>query len=139
MENPSQPKLWNPQAVAFWSILFSPIFGAYIFAKNWTELGKPDEARQSMMWVYGGIIWTVVVGIFVGIFSIKLFITMRLFEPLLLFTWIVMNGQKQLKYVREGISYERQSWGMVLPLGLCTGVAYNFTLTYLFTFVRSLF
>ena len=56
MESESQPessaiKLWNPNAAANLAILFSPIFSAWLMAKNWHELGKPDEAKKSMMWV----------------------------------------------------------------------------------------
>jgi hypothetical protein len=57
MENRPPLKLWNPQAAVSWSLLLSPIFGAYIHAKNWSEIGELDEARRSKMWVYGGIIW----------------------------------------------------------------------------------
>ena len=50
--------LWNPNAAANWSILFSPIFGAYIHAKNWERLGQPDKAASSMNWVVGcSILW----------------------------------------------------------------------------------
>ena len=32
------PALWNPTAAGSWSILFSPIFGAYLHMLNWRAL-----------------------------------------------------------------------------------------------------
>ena len=56
MESESQPessviKLWSPNATANLALLFTPIFSAWLMAKNWEELGKPDEAKESMTWV----------------------------------------------------------------------------------------
>ena len=48
MENSVKPKLWNPNAATLWSLLFSPVFGAWIHAKNWEELGNEEESRNSM-------------------------------------------------------------------------------------------
>ena len=33
------PPLWNPGAAMAWSLLFSPIFGAFVHMKNWQALG----------------------------------------------------------------------------------------------------
>ena len=32
------PALWNPNAAASWSLLFSPAFGAFLHMKNWQAL-----------------------------------------------------------------------------------------------------
>ena len=40
------PALWNPNAASSWSLLFSPIFGAYLHMQNWQALGQPDKAEQ---------------------------------------------------------------------------------------------
>jgi hypothetical protein len=29
--------LWNPMVAVGWSILFTPVFGAWILSKNWTS------------------------------------------------------------------------------------------------------
>lgn len=41
IETPNNEKitLWNPNAAVNWSVLFTPIFGAWIQAKNWKALG----------------------------------------------------------------------------------------------------
>jgi hypothetical protein len=38
------PALWNPNAAANWSLLFSPMFGAWLHMKNWAALGEPERA-----------------------------------------------------------------------------------------------
>jgi curved DNA-binding protein CbpA len=55
--------LWNPNAAANWSLLFPPVFGAWLHAKNSSALGDESEAKHSTYWVYGGIL-----GISVAIF-----------------------------------------------------------------------
>jgi hypothetical protein len=44
--------IWNPNAAASWSVLFTPLFGALLHAQNWTVLGEPERARKSMRWAY---------------------------------------------------------------------------------------
>ena len=48
----SQPELWNPNAAACWSIIFNPIFGAWVHARNWKSLNRPKEEKWSMYFVY---------------------------------------------------------------------------------------
>ena len=45
-------QLWNPNAAAIWSLFFTPIFGAWIHARNWKALNRQKEARWSMMAVF---------------------------------------------------------------------------------------
>ena len=49
------PKLWNPKIVANLSVLLTPIFGAYLHAKNWKTLGETQQASNSMKWFWGYI------------------------------------------------------------------------------------
>ena len=55
-ENPVNAELWNPRAAADWSILFTPVFGAWLQARNWKNLNEPDKAAKSMNWVNVGIV-----------------------------------------------------------------------------------
>ena len=50
-KTPRQPALFNPKLVCALSLLFTPIFGAALQARNWTELGKTHEAAASRFWV----------------------------------------------------------------------------------------
>jgi len=47
----------DPSAEAVWSLLFTPILGAWLHAKNWQELNQADRAKKSMIWVYGGFVF----------------------------------------------------------------------------------
>lgn len=49
--------LWNPIWTIVWSLLFSPVFGAFLQRTNWTEMGEPDKANQSGIWVALGLIF----------------------------------------------------------------------------------
>src|SRR5438552_4573164 len=57
------PALWNPNAAASWSLLFSPIFGSYLHARNWEALDRPDKAASSRKWMVGSIIFFVVIAL----------------------------------------------------------------------------
>ena len=52
---PAAPALWNPFAARAWTVLFSPIFGAFLHAQNWKALGESGRAKRSMIWVYAFI------------------------------------------------------------------------------------
>jgi hypothetical protein len=41
------PALWNPKAAAYWSLLFSPAFGAFVHARNADAMGRVDEAKAN--------------------------------------------------------------------------------------------
>ena len=43
----NNPPLWNPNAAAMWSLLFSPVFGALVHMKNWQAMGEPEKAAAS--------------------------------------------------------------------------------------------
>ena len=47
------PALWNPNAAAGWSLLFSPIFGAILHMKNWEAMGETTKAFDARLWAIG--------------------------------------------------------------------------------------
>ena len=112
------PKLWNPNAAANWSLLFSPILGAWLHAKNWKELGQHDRAKKSMIWVYVGFV----------------FLLVNLFLPdnagsgpglIFILAWYFSSAKGQVNYLKENnINYEKKAWGKPLLLGLAGLVAY---------------
>lgn len=113
------PKLWNPNAAANWSVLFSPILGAWLHAKNWKELGQHDRAKKSMIWVYVGFAFLLGVVQFlpdnVGSVSGLIFI----------FAWYFSSAKGQVNYLKENnINYEKKAWGKPLLLGLAGLAAY---------------
>jgi hypothetical protein len=45
--SPTPVSLWNPEAAAMWSLVFSPAFGAYLHMRNWQQLGRNEKAVES--------------------------------------------------------------------------------------------
>ena len=114
MEKPTPVRLWNPSAAARWSLILSPVFGAWIQAKNWQELGRPEEARKSMGWVYGGAAY------FCLLLATSGIVTTRETSPLgMIFfaAWYMTSGLAQVKLVKEGLAYEKKSWTKPLLIG----------------------
>jgi hypothetical protein len=119
MEEPTQPKLWNPNAAANWSLLFSPIFGAWLHAKNWKELGKEDEAKKSMFFAYGYMVLLI----------LFLFLPIpdalgRLIGLGALIGWYFSHGKTQVKHVENGVHYEKKSWLMPILAGFVGLIVY---------------
>ena len=127
MENESQPesgviKLWNPNAAANLALLFSPIFSAWLMAKNWQELGKPDEAKKSMTWVK---IWIGFLPVYLLVVVLVPSIPMPLVYLILLVVWYYKLGKKQITYVKEaGIQYEKKKWGKPVLIALAATVVW---------------
>ena len=125
MESESQPessaiKLWNPNAAANLAILFSPIFSAWLMAKNWHELGKPDEAKKSMMWVK---IWIGFLPVYLLVAVLAPDIPVIFVYLILLVAWYYKLGKKQITYVKEaGIQYEKKVWGKPVLIALAATV-----------------
>ena len=107
-------KIWNPNVAACLSIIFTPIFGAWIHAKNWEVLKKEQERRWSMLFVYCLISVTIFVVYY------QLFIGDVKSSPLsigTLLTWYFILGKSQLSHIKDNnINYEKKSW--IKPL-LC--------------------
>jgi hypothetical protein len=116
-----QPELWNPNAAANWSFLFTVIFGAYLHAKNWQTLGKEELAKKSMYWMYGGI----------GSIVLYLFLPESAFDYILLFGpllgWYFTMAKAQAKYLKENnIEYTSKPW--IKPIGIGAGCLVLFML-----------
>lgn len=113
----SHASLWNPAAAANWSLLFSPVFGAWIHAKNWKALGNELKAKQSMYWVYGGIV-TLIGTILLPNASILGFV--------FLLIWYFAFAKQQMKYVKNilGGEYEKKGWAKPLGIAVCCFVAF---------------
>lgn len=62
------PPLWNPNAAANWSLLFSPVFGALLQMKNWEALGEDDKALNSKRRAIGAGV-AILVAVAVSIYS----------------------------------------------------------------------
>ena len=105
------PALWNPNAAACWSLLFSPAFGAFLHARNAEALQREDEAKANRVWFYVSLCYFVFVLVSILIPAIPegLF---RVAAIVLLLGWYFTLGKKQIVYVKEtcGEGYERKPW-----------------------------
>lgn len=118
------PALWNPNAAASWSLLFSPIFGAYLHMRNWQALGQPEKVARSKNWLIGSVV------------CISLLMIIPLLMPdskgtdalgraigfALLITWYYAIGKSQQAFVlgKFGKTYPRRGWAK--PLLVAIGI-----------------
>jgi hypothetical protein len=117
---PVRPHLWNPNAAAWWSLLLTPAFGAYLHASNWQALGKPERAATNMVWVWGIVAFYGVVIVTVFLPDSKVIDgVMRSAGLGLLIGWYFSQGRPQARYVKEslGDDYVKKSWGLPLLAG----------------------
>jgi len=106
------PALWNPNAAANWSLLFSPAFGAYLHARNAETLGRQDEAKINKVWFYSYIAY-----LFVGMVACFLpiipdWVTGPMISFVLLVIWYSHVGRNQILYVKKtwNDGYVRKPW-----------------------------
>jgi len=115
----SIPALWNPNAAANWSLLFTPMFGAFVQSCNWESLGDAAKAEKSMSWFRYGL-GIVLVSVILTPFAIGTPLA-NMMNVVYLVAWYFSSGRKQAKYVKEvyGAKYPRKTWGK--PLGIALG------------------
>jgi hypothetical protein len=114
VERKSQKKLWNPTAAASWSILFTPIFGAFLQMKNWRSLGEYQKASESRDWFYASIFYLLALSFISLLLSSPKDLGLMLWalQVIILITWFISSGRMQNKYIKDlGIStYARRGW-----------------------------
>jgi hypothetical protein len=116
----SKAKIWNPQAAARWSILFTPIFGAILQMKNWQSLGQAQKARQSFYWALG--VATVIIFTFILTLLFPESGEARAaasYAPWLsLAFWQVLDAGKQSRYVKAELKgdYDKRGWSKPLTI-----------------------
>lgn len=123
------PYLWNPNSAALWSILFSPIFGAWLHMLNWRELGNEEMAKQNKMWVITLPIASIVLIILDVALDGKLPSTLGIS---LILIWYFTLGKKQVELVKNELNneYEKRGWLKPILLAIVSMVAF-----YIFLFV----
>ncbi|MDQ6685874.1 MAG: hypothetical protein M3Z16_12205 [Pseudomonadota bacterium] len=122
------PPLWNPNAAASWSLVFSPAFGAFLHMKNWQALGEPRKAASSKAWFIASI------AVLIGSTLLAAFLPdsmrfdrlSRIFGLVLLLSWYFSSGKEQVAVVKSrfGKTYLRRGW--TKPLLIALGVFIGF-------------
>jgi len=122
------PPLWNPNAAANWSLLFSPIFGAFLHMKNWQVLGEPAKASAAKVWVVVGIAVFVVLALASALVPNEKATDglSRVVAIALLFSWYFASARHQAAYVkaRFGTAYPRKGWSKALLLAVLALVGF---------------
>jgi len=110
----SRVALWNPNAAAAWSLLFTPLFGAYVHMLNWRALGDAEQEQASLRWVYAGVFGIVVALLLEGtsLDHTRGDSLTHTVEFIFLLAWYFMSAHAQAKTVkaRYGSSFPRRSW-----------------------------
>lgn len=116
------PPLWNPNAAASWSLIFSPAFGAYLHMKNWQALGNVENAASSKKWIYIYAGFVLLLALVVGFAPDS-----KIFDGLsraagfaLLISWYYAIGKTQITYVKAefGSTYPKKGWLVPILAGI---------------------
>ena len=126
-EASAEPELWNPTAAANWCIIFTPIFSAFLHARNWEALGDPERAKSNWhwMWISIAFILFTMVSVFLPE-SRALDYVIRVGGVGIIAGWYFAIGKPQIKYVKQqlGGQYTKKGWGIPFLAGVsCTGLA----------------
>ena len=109
------PPIWNPNAAANWSLLFSPAFGAFLHMRNWHALGELQFEATARRWFIAALCMLalyIVLGLLLA-GSKEADPVSRVLALVFLFVWYFSAARGQAKYVKEkfGTSYPRKGWG----------------------------
>ena len=124
---PPQVHLWNPNAAANWSLLFTPAFGAYLQMLNWRALNEPERAAKSRGWLLLSI---AALGLYILLASSNpeseaIDGLIRLVGMILLISWYFASARKQTQYVKAqlGNAYIKRSWWRPLLIAVALSFA----------------
>ncbi len=120
--------IWNPNATACWSLIFTPAFGSYLQMLNWKALGQSDKAASSQNWFYASLailVAYVLMGIFMSDSEAIDLAAGALGLPYLL-VWYFFVARSQVKFVREkfGSNYPKKPWGKALLICIAAYIGY---------------
>ena len=129
------PPLWNPNAAANWSLLFSPAFGAFLHMKNWKALDQPSKATSAKVWF--ALCLVVLVGLWLMVVMLpdtkQLAGSARIVGFLLLIVWYFGSARAQASYVKMhfGNDYPRRGWLKPLAVAVLVFLALIVIVTFL--------
>ena len=118
------PALWNPNAAAAWSLLFTPVFGAVLHMRNARTMGDKRLRKLNKWFLIGFVLSMPLAEIAIICYSL-LFDRNAVFFILLMFlivffVWYIAAGCRQADLLKEqyGPNYPRKPWFKVLLLGV---------------------
>ena len=120
--------IWNPNATANWSLVFTPAFGSYLQMLNWKALGQSGKAASSQNWFHASLAFLIVY-VLIGVFmsdSKAADGAARGLGFLYLLVWYFSVGRSPGKFVKEkfGSNYPKKSWGKALLIRITAIIGY---------------
>lgn len=126
-----QSRVWRPNAIAGWSVLLTPIFGAWLTYLNWQDLGETGRAATSRYWLACSILWIAASGAMVIIaVEPEYLIGAAIAYVLFLMAWYLAENRIQHSYIRmksrSHNGYAGRRWLMPLAIALGVFVVFQF-------------
>ncbi len=120
--------LWNPTAIALWSVPFSPLFGAWLHVHNWTALGEPRQADVARRW-FNALLILMVFNVLVDAIGERVNSSANLanwVSVAAFLAWYALAARPHAKAVRAraGAHYRRRPWDGALLTGVLAGLAF---------------
>jgi len=118
--------LWNPDAAANWSLLFTPAFGAYLHMRNWQALGEPALAASARRWWYASLA-LLGLNLFASALAARLDTepgVMRVVGALFFLAWYFLSARRQSQALRARPGYPRKAWDQAVLAALLAALAY---------------
>ena len=113
--------IWNHNAVAAWSLLFTPAFSSYFQMLNWRTLGETEKAASAKKWFFSSLVMLVAFFIMRGSDNPKSIShnLAGLMYIIFFLSWYFSSGREQGKYVKEkcGSNCILKPFGMAFLLG----------------------
>ncbi|MCK9684314.1 hypothetical protein [Scleromatobacter humisilvae] len=116
------PPLWNPNAAASWSLLFSPIFGTWLHLRNWQAMGDHERAGHARKWLIASFVMLLVSIVLAVFLPPHLGGVTRIFNFAFLIAWYYAAAKPQVAFVKGhyGDHYPRRGW--LVPIATAIGV-----------------
>lgn len=112
-EEQSILQLWQPEIIMLLALIFSPIFGAWLVAMNWREIGEDADAQFNLYVVWGLIALALLMVLVSSVTGMVLSPLLSVILAVLVWAcWFGLLGREQLNFVRHELdnAYEYKSW-----------------------------
>ncbi len=124
MQVRSRPALWNPNAAACWSLIFTPLFGATLHLLNWRSMQRAERMVGAKAW----LVVSAVLFLLTMVLSITLPAAsnaLRVGSFVYLLIWYFAAARPQVKFVKleYGRDYVRRAWWVPLLIAIVVVVA----------------
>jgi len=113
--------IWNPNAAATWSIVFTPVFGCVLHSLNWQSLKEFERGNNtySWMWIWVGVLTLYVIIAKKANGDDEILAAMQLVYLIFFISWYFIDAKAQISYIRSryGSYYKKRSWFIPILAG----------------------